>query len=95
MHGLSETVQECSGVFLDKLFDELPPNRELDFDIKLRIDAPLPVRPVTRLSTEEQAELKELVAKEFLRPSMPPYGAPVYLHGRKRVSCGWCATVWH
>lgn len=64
---LSDALQKYSDVFPDELPDELPPNHELDFDTKIRVDAPPRVRLVFRLSTEELAKLKRQLKELVVR----------------------------
>lgn len=96
---LKDLVEQYEDIFREELPKALRPKRDLDFEIKLKSDAPPPVRPVIRLSTEELAELRmqltELVDKGFLRLSMSPYGAPVVFvkknSGELRMVCNYRA----
>lgn len=80
-------VKEFDDIFLDELPNELPPRREVDFEINLKSDQPPPIRPVIRLSAEELKELKKqlqmLLDKRLIRPSASPYGAPVFFVKKK------------
>lgn len=82
--GFSELVEKFVDVFEEELPNELPPKRNVEFDIKQKSDESAPVRPVIRLSTEELKELKKqlqsLLNKKMLRPSTSPYGAPVFFN---------------
>ena len=51
-------VKEFQDIFREELPDELPPQRDLDFEINTKTDEPPLVRPVIRLSHEELKELK-------------------------------------
>jgi len=48
-----DIVAEYSDIFVEELPDNLPPKRDLEFEINLKVDEPPPVRPVIRLSPEE------------------------------------------
>lgn len=92
-------VEEFKDIFVEELPDQLPPKRDLDFEINLKSDEPPPVRPVIRLSTDELKELKKqltsLLQKGFIRPSTSPYGAPVFFvkkkNGDLRMVCDYRA----
>jgi hypothetical protein len=67
-------------VFADEI-PELPPRREIDFSINLLPgSAPISKSPY-RMSFPELTELKiqlqELLDKEYIRPSVSPWGAPI------------------
>ena len=73
-------VHEFPDVFSDKL-PRMPPHREIEFAIDLVPGmAPISIAPY-RMALAELKELKmqlqELVDKEFIRPSVSPWGAPV------------------
>jgi len=94
-----DIVAEYSDIFVEELPDNLPPKRDLEFEINLKVDEPPPVRPVIRLSPEEIKELKgqlqSLIRKGFIRPSSSPYGAPVFFvkkkNGDLRMVCDYRA----
>ena len=81
----------------DILFQEpkgLPPKREIEHEIYLQQDAPLPNVGMYRLSVLENAEIKKQV-KEFLnqgfvRPSTSPCGSPIVLVRNKYGSWRMC-----
>ena len=65
----------------------LPPEREIEFSIDL-IPGTGPISQAPyRMSPTELAELKkhieELLSKQFIRPSVSPWGAPVLLVKKK------------
>ena len=65
----------------------LPPERDIEFSIDLLPGTgPISIAPY-RMSPSELAELKEqieeLLAKQFIRPSVSPWGAPVLLVKKK------------
>ena len=94
-----EVVEKYSDIFVSELPQELPPERDVEFEINLKSDQPPPARPVIRLSTNELKELKkqleELLSRGLLRPSSSPYGAPVFFVKKKegdlRMVCDYRA----
>ncbi len=50
-------------IFLDELPDELPPMRDVNFEIKLQSDQPPPFRPVIRLGAEGAKRTEVTVAR--------------------------------
>jgi hypothetical protein len=75
-------VQEFSDVFPEDVSD-MPPEREVEFTIDLVPGtSPISMAPY-RMSASELGELKkqlkELLEKKFIRPSVSPWGAPVLL----------------
>ncbi|XP_022641613.1 uncharacterized protein LOC106773250 [Vigna radiata var. radiata] len=83
--------------FLDVFPEEvpgLPPPREVEFSIDLVPQAgPISIAPY-RMAPAELAELKkqieELLEKQFIRPSVSPWGAPVLLVKKKDGSSRLC-----
>ncbi len=79
------TGLDYKDVFLDELPDELPPRRNVEFEINLKSDEPPPVRTEIGLWKDELAELKKQLpsfpTKGLIWPSSFPYGAPVFLLG--------------
>jgi hypothetical protein len=59
----------------------LPPMRDIDFSINLMPGVALVSKNPYRMSTPElkelQMQLKELMKKGYIHPSMSPWGAPV------------------
>ena len=75
-------------MFLDEI-PELPPRREIDFSIDLILGlTPISKAPY-RMSLPELTKLKiqlqELFDKEYIRPSVSPWGAPVLFVKRRTV----------
>ncbi|XP_058785062.1 uncharacterized protein LOC131659973 [Vicia villosa] len=73
---------------------ELPHEREMEFTIELILGtSPVSMTPY-RMSTSELDELKsqleELLKKEFIRPSVSPWDAPVLLVKKKEGSMSLC-----
>jgi hypothetical protein len=64
-----------------------PPHRQVDHAIELLPGSAPPSRGVIRLSPDELDELnkqiKELLARGYIRPSISPYGAPVLFAKKK------------
>ena len=73
-------LRDFRDMFVDEIL-ELPPRREIDFSIDLLPgSAPISKSPY-RMSLPELTKLKinlqELLDKEYMRPSVSPWGAPV------------------
>ncbi|XP_070018086.1 uncharacterized protein [Nicotiana sylvestris] len=79
-------VNEFPDVFPDEL-PGIPPNKEIDFGIDV-IPGTQPISiPPYRMAPTELKELKEqlkdLLEKGFIRPSVSPWGAPVLFFCKK------------
>ncbi|GJX94617.1 hypothetical protein Tco_0349203 [Tanacetum coccineum] len=86
------TVQEFSKVFLEDL-PNLPPTRQVEFQIDLvPVDAPVARAPYRLAPSElqELSQLQELFDKGFIRPSSLPWGAPVLFVKKKDGSFRMC-----
>ncbi|XP_052726015.1 uncharacterized protein LOC128194444 [Vigna angularis] len=86
-------VDEFPDVFPEEI-PGLPPPREVEFTIDLvTTAAPISVQPY-RMALAELIELKkqieELLDKQFIRPSVSPWGAPVLLVKKKDGSSRLC-----
>ncbi|XP_052736651.1 uncharacterized protein LOC128197860 [Vigna angularis] len=86
-------VDEFQDVFPEEI-PGLPPMREVEFTIDLvTTAAPISVQPY-RMAPAELVELKkqieELMEKQFIRPSVSPWGAPVLLVKKKDGSSRLC-----
>jgi Reverse transcriptase (RNA-dependent DNA polymerase) len=86
-------VREFSDVFPEDLFG-LPPEREIEFTIDLVPGTgPISIAPY-RMSPTELVELKkqveDLLTKQFVRPSVSPWGAPVLLVKKKDGTMRLC-----
>jgi hypothetical protein len=73
---------------------EMPPDRDIEFAIKLQLGtAPISKRPY-RMPPVELAELKkqlqELLDKGFIRPSTSPWGCPALFVKKKDKSLRLC-----
>jgi hypothetical protein len=81
-----DVLQEFKDVFVDEI-PELPPRREIEFSIDLLpSSAPISKAPY-RMSLSELTELKiqlqELLDKEYIRPRISPWGAPILFVKKK------------
>jgi hypothetical protein len=84
---------EFRDMFVDEI-PELPPRREIDFSIDLLPkSAPISKSPY-RMSLPELTELKiqlqELLDKEYIKPSVSPWGAPVLFVKKKDGTLRLC-----
>ena len=75
-------LQEFKDVFLDEI-PGLPLKRDIEFTIELVPGAALVSKTPYKMSTPEILELKmqlqDLLEKKYIRPSVSPWGAPVFL----------------
>ena len=81
----------------DDLFQEpkgLPPKREIQHEIQLQQDVPLPNIDIYSLSILQNGEIKkkvqELVEKGVIHPSTSPCGSPIVLVPKKYVTWRMC-----
>jgi hypothetical protein len=81
----------------DEMFQEpkgLPPKREIQHEIHLQHDAPLPNIGMYRMSTIEMEEIKkqvqELLNQGVIRPSTSPCGSPIVLVPKKDGTWRMC-----
>ena len=86
-------MSEFKDVFPNKLLG-LPPERELDFTIELKLGAePISKTPYLRTVPELcelKMQLKELLDLGLIRPSVSPWGAPVIFVKKKDGSLRLC-----
>src|SRR5687767_8837761 len=86
-------VNEFPDVFPNDL-PGIPPEREIDFGIDLLPDTRLIYIPPYRMAPAELKELKEqlkdLLDKGFIRPSISPSGAPVLFVRKKDGTLRMC-----
>ena len=84
---LKEIVDEYKDVFREKLPKGRPPERDVEDSIETLLGSEPPNRPPYRLGPAEQdeleAQIKDLVAQGFIRPSVSPYSAPVLFVPKK------------
>ena len=93
---LREIVDEHRDVFPEKLPRGRPPKREIEHSIETDPEAQPSNRAPYRLGPAEQDELEaqihDLVAQGFIRPTASPYCAPV-LFVPKKMDDGGCALT--
>eukprot|EP00253_Pinus_taeda_P034937 PITA_34937 len=86
-------IQEFTDVFPEEI-PGLPPRRNIYFTIELVPGAALVSRAPYRMSVPELAELKmqlqELLDKDYIRPSVSPWGAPVLFVKKKDGTLRMC-----
>eukprot|EP00253_Pinus_taeda_P018433 PITA_18433 len=86
-------VQEFVDVFPEEV-PGLPPKRDIDFTIELIPGAAPVSRAPYRMSVLELTELKmqlqELLDKQYIRPSVSPWGAPVLFVKKKDGTLRMC-----
>ena len=75
-------LREYVDVFPEEILG-LPPKRKLDFTIELVPSSKAPYRMNILELTELNSQLKELIDKEYIRPSVSPWGAPVIVIKKK------------
>jgi hypothetical protein len=72
----------------------LPPKRDIDFSINLMHGAALVSNTPYRISTPEMKELQmhleEILKKGYIRPSVSPWGAPVFFVKKKYGTLRLC-----
>jgi len=96
--GVADEIENLCGeytdLFKDDLPNQLPPERDVDHEIKLKDGATPPKKKLYRLSWQEEEvmkkQLNELLEKGFIRPSKSPYGAPVIFVKKKDGSLRMC-----
>ncbi|XP_021985575.1 uncharacterized protein LOC110881701 [Helianthus annuus] len=88
-----KVVNEYPDVFPEDL-PGLPPEREVEFKIELTPGATPVAKAPYRLAPTEMKELmtqlQELLDKDFIRPSVSPWGAPVLFVRKKDGSMRMC-----
>eukprot|EP00253_Pinus_taeda_P008401 PITA_08401 len=86
-------IQEFADVFPEEI-PGLPPKRNIDFTIELVPGAALVSRAPYRMSVPELTELKmqlqELLDKNYIRPNVSPWGAPVLFVKKKYGTLRMC-----
>ena len=104
---VSKYFQECDPKHKSKLIDiiseyddlfqdpkGLPPKREIQHEIHLQQDVPLPKIAMYRMSVMQNEEIKkqvqELIEKGVIRPSTSPCGSPIVLVPKKDGSWRMC-----
>eukprot|EP00253_Pinus_taeda_P009381 PITA_09381 len=91
------TTQLAKYVFPEEI-PGLPPKRNIDFTIELIPGAALVSRAPYRMSMPELTELKmqlqELFDKNYILPSVSPWGAPVLFVKKKYGTLRMCIDYW-
>jgi len=86
-------LKEFEDVFPEEI-PGLPPKRDIDFTIDLVPGAVPASKAPYRLNILElgelKAQLKELIDKKYIRPSVSPWGAPVLFVKKKDGTLGLC-----
>eukprot|EP00253_Pinus_taeda_P005217 PITA_05217 len=86
-------IKEFADVFPEEI-PGLPPKRDIDFTIDLILGAAPVSRTPYRMSVLELTELKmqlqELLDKNYIRPSVSPWGAPVLFVRKKDGTLRMC-----
>jgi hypothetical protein len=86
-------LREYRDVFTEEV-SGLPPRRDIDFSIELAPGAVSVSRTPYRMSTPELVELKlqlkEMMDKGYIQPSMSPWGAPVLFVKKKDGTLRLC-----
>ena len=84
---LKELIDEFKDVFLDTLPKGRPPKRDIVHEIRTEEGTKTPSRPPYQLRPAEQDEMeeqvKDLLAKGFIRPSASPYGVSILFVPKK------------
>eukprot|EP00253_Pinus_taeda_P012699 PITA_12699 len=90
-------IKEFTDVFPEEV-PRLPPKRDIDFTIELIPGAAPVLRAPYRMSVPELTELKmqlqELLEKNYIRPSVSPWGAPVLFVRKKDGTLRMCIDYW-
>ena len=86
-------LNEFTDVFPEEI-PGLPPRRELDFTIELILgvvpSSKAPYRMNILELNEIKSQLKELIDKKYIRPSVSPWGAPVIFVKKKDRTMQLC-----
>jgi hypothetical protein len=93
---VQKLLNQYSDIFPKELPKELPPQRTVDHAIELVPGSEPASRSIYRLSFEETNELKrqlkDLMDKGFIRPSVSPFGAPVLFVHKKEGTLRLCVN---
>jgi hypothetical protein len=89
-------VREFADIFLEEL-PGIPPERELEFTIDLKLGtnpiARMPFRMLTLELQEFKMQLKDLLDLGLIRPSVSPWSAPVIFIRKKDDHGGFTLTT--
>ena len=88
-------LQEFKDVFPNEILG-IPPKRDIDFTIELVPGAPPVSKTPYKMSKPEMLDLKmqlqDLLEKNYIRPSVSPWGAPVLFVKKNMVHSG-CVLI--
>ncbi len=96
------TSSKCIKQVLEKFLDvmpedlpkDLPPRRRVDHAIEVMPRVAPPAKAPYRMNHEElkelKVQLKELLAKGYIKPSKSPYGAPILFVHKKDGTLRMC-----
>ncbi len=95
---LTKCVKQVLDKFLDvmpkELFDESPSKKQVDHVIEVMLGVAPPTKAPYRMNHEELKELKiqleQFLAKGYIKPSKPPYGAPILFVHKKDGTLRMC-----
>jgi hypothetical protein len=91
---IRRVLEEFPDVMLEELPEDLPPRRWVDHAIEVMPGVEPPAKAPYRMSHEElkelKVQLKELLAKGYIKPSKSPYGAPVLFVHKKDGTLRMC-----
>lgn len=80
---MRESGKEFNDVLSQKLPKGLPPRREVDHQVEMKLGSTPQVKPPYRLNLNKQILLKqvleELIDEGFIRPNESPYGLPMHV----------------
>ena len=90
----TQLVKEFADIFPNFLPNELPPKWVIDHAIDLISGSESPSHPTYHLSYIEMDELKkqlsDLLSKDFIHPSLSPFGVPVLFVHKKEGTLRLC-----
>jgi hypothetical protein len=91
-------LHDLRDVFVDEI-PKLPPRKEIDFSIDLLPGSTPISKSPSQMSLSELTKLKiqlqELLDKEYIRPSVSPWGAPVLFVKKKDETLRLCIRYRH
>jgi hypothetical protein len=90
----SKCIKRMFEEFLDVMPEDLPPKRRVDHAIEVMPGVAPPTKAPYQMSHEElkelKVQLKELLAKGYIKLSKSPYGAPVLFVHKKDMMLRMC-----
>ncbi|KAL2630556.1 hypothetical protein R1flu_015242 [Riccia fluitans] len=98
LEGFREVLGEYLDVLTEELPTELPPQREWDHRIEVKLGSEPPSKAPYRLNQLKMLELKkqlgELLARGYIRVSKSLYGAPMLFTKKKDGKMRLCIDYW-